>query len=243
MRWLKKLPHRSLMRSYSPVAFAVGDNLGGNGGGSAGGTGEPSGNDDDKKFSQDEVNRIVTERVNRALAKFNDVDVAEYQKLKDAEEKRKTDREKEKGNFEKILKETVEKKDSDISRLQNELRMERVDNRLLRELSEQKAISPEQGVMLLKSSVRVTDAGQLEVVDTEGKPRYKGAEPFGVKELVTEFLEKNPHFAPAGPSGSGSRGAGAGHAGEVKLDDLDLSKPEDRNRYREQFRKDKKLYD
>lgn len=220
-----------------------GDGDGGSGDGGNGNGGGSGAGGDDKKFTQDEVNRIVTDRVNRALAKFDGVDLDEYKKLKDADEKRRTEREKEKGNFEKILKETAEKKDGEISRLKAELQTERVDNRLLRELSEQKAVSPDQGVLLLKGSVRVANDGGLEVLDGEGKPRYNGAEPFGVKDLVSEFLEKNPHFAPAVPAGSGSRGSGDGSNGDVPdLKDLDMKNPEHRKIYKKKIRKKTGLY-
>lgn len=244
MNWLRTLLFGSLYRSFTPVMFAAdGGQSGGSGDGGADNGGGSGAGDDDKRFGQDEVNRIVTERVNRALARFDGVDADEYRKLKDAEAKRRQDEDKRKGDFEKILRETTEEKDSEIKKLRDELRRERVDSRLMRELSEQKAVSPEQGVILLKSNVRVTDSGELEVIDGEGKPRYKGAEPIGVKELVAEFLEKNPHFAAAGPAGSGSRGSGSGRTADVKLEDLDLSNPEDRKRYKERFRKDKALFD
>ncbi len=228
----------------TPVTFyAEGEGAGGSGDGE-GGDGDKSGQgEEDKKFTQEELDRIVADRVARAEKKYEGIDPAEHKRLKDEEEKRQQDYDKKKGNFEKVLKETVDKKDKEINGLRDELRKERVDNRLLGEASEQKAISPDQVVTLLKPSVRVTEKGSIEVVDGEGKPRYKGAEAYTIKDLVEEFLEKNPHYLPAGPNGSGSGGSDSSSNGaQKKLKDLDMSKPEDRKYYKENFQSDKNYY-
>lgn len=236
----------SYLRVLRPFVFAA------DGDGAGGGDDDKTGGDDDKggkggndkKFTQEELDRIVAERVARAEKKFEGIDPKEFKRLKDEEDKRQQDYDKKKGNFEKVLAETVDKKDKEINGLRDELRKERVDNRLLGEASEQKAISPDQVVTLLKPSVRVTEKGAIEVVDQDGNPRYKDSKPYGIKDLVEEFLEKNPHYLPAGPPGSGSGGSGNGKSGTtVELKDLDMSNPEHRKIYKEQHRKDKKLYD
>ncbi|MCG8344228.1 MAG: hypothetical protein MI685_03575 [Chlorobiales bacterium] len=224
----------------TPVTFhAEGDGAGGSGDGE-GGEGNKSGQGgDDKKFTQEELDRIVADRVARAEKKYEGIDPAEHKRLKDEEQKRQQDYDKKKGNFEKVLKETVETKDKEINTLRDELRKERVDNRLLREASEQKALAPDQVVTLLKPNVHVTDKGDIEVLDDKGSPRYNGAEPYKIKDLVGEFLEKNPHYLPAGPRGSGSGGSGGGKgSAPIALKDLDMSKPEHRKIYKEHYRKE-----
>lgn len=228
----------------TPVTFhAEGDGGGGSVDGK-GGDGDKSGKGgDDKKFTQEELDRIVADRVARAEKKYEGIDLAEHKRLKDEEQKRQQDYDKKKGNFDKVLKETVEKKDKEIGALRDELRKERVDNRLLSEASEQKALAPDQVVTLLKPNVRVTEKGEIEVLGENGEPRYNGAEPYTIKDLVGEFLEKNPHYLPAGPNGSGSSGSQNGSGGEKrKLEDLDMSKNEDRKYYKEHYQSDKNFY-
>jgi len=230
-----------------PKTFYVeGDEAGG--GSEDGGDDDGNGSDggksgDDKKFTQQELDRIVADRVARAEKKYEGIDPAEHQRLKEEENKRQQDYDKKKGNFEKILKETVETKDKEINALRDELRKERVDNRLLSEASEQNALAPDQVVTLLKPNVRVTEKGEIEVLGENGEPRYKGADPYTIKDLVGEFLEKNSHYLPAGPNGSGSGGSKSGTGGEKrKLTDLDMSRPDDRKYYKENYQSDKNYY-
>ena len=63
-------------------------------------------------------------------------------------------------------------------------------------------------------------------------------EPIQVKDLVTEFLQANPHFVSAGPQGSGT-GAGEGKQGttaQTDINKLDLTKPGDRELYKKLMR-------
>lgn len=223
--------------------YAAGEGAGGGGEGEKGAEGEKGG-EDEKTFTQEELDRIVADRVSRAEKKYEGVDPAEHKRLKEEEQKRQQDYDKKKGNFEKVLKDTVEAKDKEIGALRDELIKERVDNRLLSEASEQKALAPDQVVTLLKPNVRVTDKGDIEVLDDTGAPRYKGAEPFKINDLVGEFLEKNPHYLPAGASGSGSGGSrNSSTSGDKrKLEELDMSKPEDRKYYKEHYQSDKNFY-
>jgi hypothetical protein len=147
-----------------------------------------------------------------------------------------------KGDFEKILKETVDKKDYTIQTLQNQISSIKVDGALLDTASKYRAISPNQVVKLLKDQVRLNESGDVEVVDAKtGQTRYgEDGTHLTIDSLVKEFITASPHFVQAGPSGSGSTSkvgnTGAGEPLDIRK--LDMSKPEDRAKYAE-YRKQK----
>jgi hypothetical protein len=191
-------------------------------------------------LSQDEVNRIVAERVSREKAKFekkySNVDIDLYNDLVTKNEKQRQQELEKRGEFEKLLKEQAEKFTGKISQYENELTTIKVDGTLLNEASANKAVNPQQVVQLLKGSVRLNEAGTVDVVDANGNVRYddKG-DPIKVSSLVNEFLTANPHFVSAGPGGSGT-GQGVGKQASVVETDttkLNMNNPKDRDRYKE----------
>ena len=191
-------------------------------------------------FSQEAVNKIVAERVAKEKAKYDKkysgIDVDHYNRLVEAEEKaRQTDLEK-RGEFEKLLKEQADKFAGKISQYQNELTSIKIDGALLSEASSLKAVNPNQVTQLLKGQLKLNETGTVDVIDTNsGQVRYNDkGEPIQVKDLVQEFLQANPHFVSAGPSGSGV-GQGTGKQQTVIDNDiskLNMSNPEHREQYR-----------
>ena len=191
-------------------------------------------------FSQEAVNKIVAERVAKEKAKYDKkysgIDVDHYNRLVEAEEKaRQTDLEK-RGEFEKLLKEQADKFAGKISQYQSELTSIKIDGALLSEASSLKAVNPNQVTQLLKGQLKLNETGTVDVIDTNsGQVRYNDkGEPIQVKDLVQEFLQANPHFVSAGPSGSGT-GQGAGKQQTVIDNDiskLNMSNPEHREQYR-----------
>jgi hypothetical protein len=191
---------------------------------------------ENRGFSQDEVNRIVADRVARERKKFEGLDVDEYKTLKQAEEDRILEQQKQRGEFEKILKEQAEKFNSRIQELEGTLKKEKVDGALLNAASKNKSVAPNQVADLLKNRVRLNELGQSEVVDDNGTPLYKDdGSSFGVDDLVKDFLAKNPHFAAPSASGTGSesRVGGGKSSGELDITNLDMSNPKDRAKYAE----------
>lgn len=191
-------------------------------------------------FSQEAVNKIVAERVAKEKAKYDkkygSIDVDHYNRLVEAEEKaRQTDLEK-RGEFEKLLKEQADKFSTKINQYQSELTSIKIDGALLSEASNLKAVNPTQVTQLLKGQLKLNEAGTVDVVDTNsGQVRYNDkGEPIQVKDLVQEFLQANPHFVSAGPTGSGV-GQGTGKQQTVIDNDiskLNMSNPEHREQYR-----------
>ena len=168
-----------------------------------------------RSYSQAEVDALVAGK----LEGFAGVDVEEYRALKVAKARQEREALEKRGDFEKILAQTVKEKDEviglrekDISALGEQLRTIRVDNALLAAASAAKAISPGQIVTLLKGCVHYDQKSDSVEVRENGAPLYRGGKPVSVELFVQEFLQANPHFLPAGPLGSGA-GGGTGVAG------------------------------
>lgn len=196
---------------------------------------------ENKGFSQEELDRIVKERLtrerNKILKQYEGVDVERYQQLVAEKEQQEQEEQAKRGEFEKILKSTVEKKDTVIQQLQTELKTIKVDGNLLNAASSRKAINPQQVARLLKDQIRLNDAGDVEILDDAGSVRYTDAgNAMGVDDLVNEFLSKNPHFVSSTPGGTGSTGAVAdskGTLGTRNVSNLDMNDPKDRAIYKD----------
>ena len=192
-------------------------------------------------FTQEDIDRIVKERIDRERKKFSKqfegIDVEKYRELTSKEEQLRIDQEKARGNFEKVLQETVGKKDMTIKQLQDQLHSIKVDGSLLNIASSRRAVNPQQVVRLLKDQIRLGDGGDVEIVDDTGTVRYSDSGSImTVDELVNEFLTTNPHFVSAGPSGSGTQGGvskSTGAVGKVDVTKLNMNDPKDRAIYKE----------
>jgi hypothetical protein len=168
-----------------------------------------------KTFTQDELDRIVADRIARENRKFekriSGIDLDEARDLLSAKEKADEERQKERGDFDAILKATVEKKDAVIGGYKDKLQQTLVDGALLSAASQNNAVSPEQVSTLLKNNTRLADDGGVEVLDGKGVPRYNDSgELLSVNDMVTEFLTANPHFVKASQGGTGSQGNAGG---------------------------------
>ena len=168
-----------------------------------------------KTFTQEELDRIVADRIERerrkADKKLEGIDLDEARKIMQEREQAEIERQKERGEFESILKQTVEKKDQEITAYKQKLQQTLVDGSLLSAASKHEAVSPDQVSQLLKNRVRLADDGGVEVLDDSGTPRYNGnGDLLSVDELVSDFLTANPHFVRASGGGAGSQGNAGG---------------------------------
>lgn len=202
---------------------------------------EASQNNDQQErvYSEQEVNDMMA-RLKGSLTKklskqWEDLgDPEELRSIKQDYEKRKLDEQKKRGEFEKILQDLAEKKDQEIRKRDEVIRNYTVDMPLVNTAAELGAVNPAQVKTLLKPYLRLNDVGEVEVLDDKGTVRYSDkGQPFGVKDLVKEFLDTNAHFRAAGPSTS----QGKSNLGNVpeKLDPtkLNLKDPKQRALYRE----------
>jgi len=192
-----------------------------------------------KSFTEDQVEAIVQRRLERERSKISKkldgVDIEEAKKLLEEKKQKEQELALQRGEFEKVMKDTVSKKDQEISKLVSELQKVRIDEQLVNTASALKAINPNEVKALLRNSVKLNDSGNVEVVSDNGTPRYtdKG-EPMTVNDLVAEYLNNNPHHLSATPSGTGSQsGIGGETPKPMKIGDLDMNNPEHRKIYAE----------
>ena len=213
-------------------------------------TGQPTADQNDftaesqeetKTFSQNELDRIVKDRLDREKKKINKqfegVDVNAYRQMMEAKDAEEMENHKARGEFEKVLKETVGKKDTAIQQLQNELHSIKVDGALLNAASSKRAVNPQQVASLLKNNIRLNQVGEVECTDAEGNVRYTdNGTAMGVNDLVSEFLNQSPHFVQSGPSGSGTQSNVANQTGKtpgkVDVSSLNMNDSKDREIYR-----------
>lgn len=168
-----------------------------------------------KTFTQDELDRIVADRVAREQRKFDKklsgVDIDEAKELLAQKEAAELERQKERGEFDNILKKTVEKKDMEIQSYKSKLQQTLVDGAILGAASNNNAVNPNQVSQLLKTNTRLSDDGNVEVLDDNGTPRYNDSgDLLSVNEMVAEFLTVNPHMVKASQGGTGSTGNAGG---------------------------------
>lgn len=165
---------------------------------------------EDKGYSQADIEGIVKSRLARERAKIykelGTDNLDEVKSLLQERENKELDEKKKRGEFEDILKEQASKYQSEIQKLQGDLKNIKINDALLSSASKNKAINPQQVVELLKGKVQLNEEGQVEVLAENGSPRYnKDGNLYSVEEYVSEFLTQNPHFQMATPSGSGSK--------------------------------------
>tara|TARA_R100001443_G_scaffold27059_1_gene40353 strand:+ start:2757 stop:3464 length:708 start_codon:yes stop_codon:yes gene_type:complete len=186
-------------------------------------------------FSQEQLDNIIKQRLESEKAKhqrqIDEVKKAEENALKEKQiQEAKT-----KADLEKLMQERISEKDSEIQNMKMEIKKERVDNQILSVASRNKAISPSQVVSLLKDQIRLTDDNKVEILDNNKNIRYnEKGEALTIEEKVNEFLDANPHFRQGSIAGTGSQSAIEGKTVKpFNIQDLDMSKPEDRAKYSE----------
>lgn len=192
---------------------------------------------ENKVFTAEQLEQIVQRRLDRykksVSNKLDGIDIEEAKKLLEEKKLKELEIAKQRGEFDKVLKETVSKKDLKIQSLESELKRIRIDETLVNVASGMKAVKPAEVKQLLRSNVRLNEAGSVEVVNEDGTPRYSdNGEPMSVNDLVSEYLKNNPHHVLATQSGAGSKGQiGGSTPKQVNIGDLDLSNPNDRKLY------------
>ena len=194
---------------------------------------------ENKVFTAEQLEQIVQRRLERykktVSNKLDGIEIEEAKKLLEEKKLKELEIAKQRGEFDKVLKETVSKKDSKIQSLESELKRIRIDETLVNVASGLKAVKPAEVKQLLRNNVRLNESGSVEVINEDGTPRYSDkGEPMTVNELVADYLKNNPHHVMATISGSGSQSKiGGASPKQLKIGDLDLSNPNDRKLYAE----------
>jgi hypothetical protein len=193
-----------------------------------------------KTFTQDEVNAILartkSQLEKKFASKYDDLgDPEELRSIKTEWEKRQQEQQIKRGEFEKTLSELAAKKDAEIQRRDAIIKEYRVNTPLLSAAAKHKAVAPEQVKALLNSNVRLNDQGEVEVVSSDGAVRYKdNGSAYEVEDLVSEFLQQNPHFVQASPATTNAKSSITAHAKDpVDVSKLDFKNPEHRKLYKE----------
>ena len=200
---------------------------------------ELEGQAQEKFYSQKELDDAMAKTraaVERKVQKaYQDLgDLEELKTIKSQYESKKFEEQKSKGDFDNILKELASKKDAEIARRDAIIAQYRVDSPLVETAAKYRAVAPEQVKALLRQNIRLTQDGEVEVVDNNGTLRYKdNGDPMGVEDLVKSFLETNPHFVAAGPATTQAKSSMGSNSSNSKIDitKLDMSKPGDRAIY------------
>lgn len=192
-----------------------------------------------KAFTEDQVEAIVQRRLERERSKISKkldgIDIEEAKQLLEEKKQKEQELSLQRGEFEKVMKETVSKKDTEISKLVSELQKVRIDEQLVNTASSLKAINPNEVKALLRNSLKLNDSGSVEVISENGTPKYnEKGEPMSVLDFVAEYLNNNPHHLSATPRGTGSQsGIGGDTPKPLELKDLDMNNPEHRKVYAE----------
>lgn len=204
-------------------------------------TDESQNNQATKTYTQKEVDDLMARTRGSVQKKYdkllNDLgDLDELRQLRANHEAQALELEKKRGNFDKIMSELAAKKDAEIAKRDEIIRNYTVDVPLVSAAAQFRAVNAEQVKQLLKPQVRLSQNGEVEVLDTKGTVRYNDqGQPFGVTDLVKEFLDTNPHFVAAGASTSHSRSNINANSPKIDLTKLDMKNPEHRKIYREQM--------
>ena len=190
-------------------------------------------------FTQQQLDNIIKQRLEAEQRKHNKALEETKKKEEEAFKQKQIEEAKTKADLEKLMQSRIAEKDNEINRYKNEIKKERIDNSILSIASQNKAISPSQVVSLMKDKVRLTDDNRVEILDNNSNVRYNSkGELLTIEESVKEFLDANPHFRQGSLSGSGSQSAIEGKTVKpFNIQDLDLSKPEDRAKYSEYRKK------
>ena len=190
-------------------------------------------------FTQEQLDNIIKSRLDSEQKKHQRMLDEMKAKEEEAFKEKQIQEAKSKQELEKLMQERIAQKDSEIVRYKNEIKKDRIDNSIMSVASQNNAVSPNQVVALVKDQIRLTDDNRVEILDNNSNVRYnpKG-ELLSIEEKVKEFLDANPHFRKGSLSGSGSQSAVEGKTVKpFNIQDLDLSKPEDRAKYSEYRKK------
>ena len=186
-------------------------------------------------FTQAQLDNIIKSRLDAEQKKHQRMLDDAKKKEEDAAKEKLVKEAKSKAELEKLMQQRIAEKDTEILKYKNEIKKERIDNSIMAVASKNIAINPSQVVSLLKDTVKLNDDGRVEILDNNNNIRYnEKGNLLTIEEKVKEFLQANPHFSVSGKSGTGSQSSVEGKTVKpFNIQDLDMSKPDDRAKYAE----------
>lgn len=190
-------------------------------------------------FTQEQLDNIIKTRLEAEKSKYEKKLQEEEKQKQEILKQEQLKEAKTKSDLEKIMQERLSEKEQELAKVKDQIKKEKVDNSILSIANKEKSINAQQVVSLLKNEVKYNDDGRIEVVDNNSNVRYNAqGELLTIEDRVKEFLDSNPHFRQGSLSGSGSQSAIGGKTVKpFNLQDLDLTKPEDRKAYAEYRKK------
>ena len=191
-------------------------------------------------YTQEEFDNAMA-KMKSAVAKkvskpYEDLgDPEELRRLKTDYERKQQEEAVKRGEFEKILQDMAAKKDAEIQKRDRVIQEYKVDVPLLNTAARLRSVNPDQVKALLKAQVRLNQDGEVEVIDPNGSVRYNDTgQAWGVEDLVSDFLNANPHFVAPAPTTTNSRSnVSAGSPHKVDIKSLDMKNPDHRKIYAE----------
>ena len=193
----------------------------------------------EQTFTQDQLDNIIKTRLEAEKTKAQKMLEEEAKKKEELLKEQQLKEAKSKAEIEKIMQERLSEKEQELNRYKDQIKKEKVDNSILSIANKEQSINAQQVVSLLKNEIKYNDDGRIEIVDNHSNVRYNAqGELLTIEDRVKEFLDSNPHFRQGSLSGSGSQSAIGGKTVKpFNLQDLDLTKPEDRKAYQEYRKK------
>jgi len=193
----------------------------------------------EQTFTQDQLDNIIKTRLEAEKTKAQKMLDEEAKKKEELLKEQQIKEAKSKAEIEKIMQERLSEKEQELNRYKEQIKKEKVDNSILSIANKEKSINAQQVVSLLKNEIKYNDDGRIEIVDNNSNVRYNAqGELLTIEDRVKEFLDANPHFRQGSLSGSGSQSSIGGNTVKpFNLQDLDLTKPEDRKAYAEYRKK------
>ena len=190
-------------------------------------------------FTQAQLDNIIKSRLEAEQRKHQTTLEDTKKKEEDAAKEKLVKEAKSKAELEKLMQQRISEKDTEILKYKNEIKKERIDNSIMAVASKNNAINPSQVVSLLKDAIKLNDDGRVEILDNNSNIRYnEKGNLLTIEEKVKEFLQANPHFSASGKSGTGSQSSVEGKTVKpFNIQDLDMSKAEDRAKYAEYRKK------
>jgi len=194
---------------------------------------------EEKTYNQAQIDNMIKARLEQEKAKNQRM--LDEQKKKDEEllKEKQIQEAKTKADIENLMKQRIQEKDQEILNYKNMIKKEKIDNSVMSVASRMNAVNPQQIVELMKSNIKLSDDNRIEILDKHNNIRYNDkGELLTIEESVKEFLDANPHFSQGSKAGVGSQSSIEGKTVKpFNIQDLDMSKPEDRLKYAEYRKK------
>jgi len=134
----------------------------------------------EKTYTQKEMDdmaaKLKTAVARKVQKQYEDLgDIEELRALRQQADKTRVEEATKKGDFERVLQEIAAKKDAEIQKRDAIIKEYKIDTPLLSTAAKYRAVAPEQVKALLKNNLRLSEDGEVEVLDQSGQVRYTDA--------------------------------------------------------------------